>query len=123
MGEEGNLGRNGLLKRNNLSRINLLKELKLEPGDWYNYLRMDSEAQLELLENVTPRIRKCHSVMRRAITPHERLLETLRFLTTGRSYEDMKFSAAISPQALGVIIPEICAVVYEVLRKDCLKVS
>ena len=31
-----------LLKRNNLSRINLLKELKLEPGDWYNYLRMAS---------------------------------------------------------------------------------
>ena len=26
-----------LLKRNNLSHINLLKELKLEPGDWYNW--------------------------------------------------------------------------------------
>ena len=48
-----------LLKRNNLSHINLLKELKLEPGDWYNYLRMDSEAYLELLQKVTPRIRKC----------------------------------------------------------------
>jgi hypothetical protein len=27
-----------LLKPNNLSHINLLKELKLEPGDWYSYL-------------------------------------------------------------------------------------
>ena len=42
--------------------------------------------------------------MRRAVTPHERLSVTLRFLATGRSYEDLKFSAAISPQALGVII-------------------
>jgi len=48
---------------------------------------------------------------------------TLRFLATGRSYEGLKFSAAISPQALGVIIPETCAAIYEVLKKDYLKVS
>ena len=54
---------------------------------------------------------------------HERLSVTLRFLATGRSYEDLKFSAAISPQALGVIIPETCAAIYEVLKKDYLKVS
>ena len=67
-----------LLKRNNLSH-NLLKELKLEPGDWYNYLRMDSETYLELLQKVTPRIRKCDSVMRRAVSPHELLSVTLGF--------------------------------------------
>ena len=32
--------------------MNLLKELNLEPGDWYNYLRTDSEAYLELLQKV-----------------------------------------------------------------------
>ena len=112
-----------LMKRNNLSHINLLKELKLEPDDWYSYLRTDSEAYLELFQKVTPRIRKCDSVMRRAITPRERLSVTLRFLAAGRSYEDLKFSATLLPQALGVIIPETCAAVYEVLRKDYLKVS
>jgi hypothetical protein len=60
--------------------------------------------------------------MRRAIT-HERLRVTVRFLATGRSYEDLEFSAAISPQALEVIIPETRAALYEVLKKDCLKVS
>jgi len=60
-----------LLKQNNLSHVNLMKELRLEPGYWYNYLRMDSEAYLEHLQKVTLRIRKCDSVMRRAITPHE----------------------------------------------------
>jgi hypothetical protein len=112
-----------LLKRNNLSHINLLKELKLEPGDWYNYLRDGTEGYLELLQKVTPCIRKCISVMRRAVTPHERLSVTLRFLGTGRRYKDLKVSAAISPQALRVIIPETCAAVYEVLKKDCRKVS
>jgi hypothetical protein len=47
------------LKRNNLSHINLLKELKLEPGDWYSYLHMDSEAYLEICQKVKPRLRKC----------------------------------------------------------------
>jgi len=61
--------------------------MKLEPGDWYNYLRMYSEAYLQLLEKVTPRIRKCNSIMRRAITPHERRSVTLRFLATEKSYE------------------------------------
>jgi len=111
------------LKRNNVTHINLLKELKLEPGVWYNYLRTDSEAYLELLQKVTPRTRKCDSVMRRAVTPHERLSVTLRFLAIGRSYEDLKFSVAISPQAFVVIIPEICAAISEVLKKDYLKVS
>ncbi|VEN62449.1 unnamed protein product [Callosobruchus maculatus] len=44
--------------------------------------------------------------MRQSISPHERLTATLRLLATGRSYEDLKFSVAISPQALGQIIPE-----------------
>jgi hypothetical protein len=48
---------------------------------------------------------------------------THRFLATGRNYEDLKFSAAISPHALGVIIPETCAAVHEVLKKYYLKVS
>ncbi|VEN34344.1 unnamed protein product [Callosobruchus maculatus] len=35
--------------------------------------------------------------MRQSISPQERLTATLRFLAAGRSYEDLKFSVAISP--------------------------
>jgi hypothetical protein len=51
-----------LLKRNNLSHINLLKDLTLEPGDWYNYLRMDSETYLQLFHLVAPHIRENDSL-------------------------------------------------------------
>ncbi|VEN56727.1 unnamed protein product [Callosobruchus maculatus] len=44
--------------------------------------------------------------MRQSISPHECLIATLRFFATGRSYGDLKFSVAISPQALAQIIPE-----------------
>jgi hypothetical protein len=86
-----------LLKRENVSHVNLLKELKFEKNDWFNYLRMDENCYLKLLQHITPLIKRQDTVMRKSKSPHERLTVTLRFLATGRSYEDMKFSTAISP--------------------------
>lgn len=112
-----------LLKRDSLSHEGLLNELRLEPVDYFNYLRMDEQTYSELLSLLTPLIKRQDTVMRKAISPHERLTATLRFLATGRSYEDLKFSTLISPQALGVIIPETCVAIYRVLAKDYMKVS
>lgn len=110
-----------LQKRNSFSHTNLLIELKVNPKDWHNYLRMDEETYLELLSIISPLIRKQDTILRQAITPHERLTATLRFLATGRSYEDLKFSTVISPQALGQIIPETCDAIFNGL-KDYYKV-
>lgn len=60
--------------------------------------------------------------MRQAIPPEERLIATLRFLATGRSYKDLKYSIGIAAQTLGYLIPETCKVIYDILKKDCLKV-
>ena len=43
-----------LLKRDKISHTNLMKELKLDPDDWRNYMRMDESTYLELLNMVTP---------------------------------------------------------------------
>ncbi|CAH2000985.1 unnamed protein product [Acanthoscelides obtectus] len=109
------------MKREHYSHINLLNELKFAPKDWHNYLRMNEETYLKLLSMVTPLIKKQDTVMRKAVSPHERLTATLRFLATERSYEDLKFTTIISPQALGVIIPDTCEAIYKVLRKDYFK--
>lgn len=82
---------------------------------------MNEETYLKLLSLVAPFIEKKDTIMREAISPHERLTATLRFLATGRTYEDLKFSTIISPQSLSKIIPETCQVTYEVLKKDYLK--
>lgn len=60
--------------------------------------------------------------MRESVSAEERLVATLRFLATGRSYEDLKFSSIISPQLLGQLIPETCQRIYDVLRENYLKV-
>jgi hypothetical protein len=61
--------------------------------------------------------------MRNAITPHERVTATLRFLVTGRRYKDMEFSTVISKQLLSKIVPETCHELYNVLKEKYMKVS
>jgi hypothetical protein len=112
-----------LMKRTTYSHINLLSELKIYPRDWHNYLRMNEETYLNLLSLVTPLIKKQDTIMREAVTPHERLTATLRYFATGRSYEDLKYSTIISPHALSYIVPETCHAIYEVLKRNYLKVS
>lgn len=61
--------------------------------------------------------------MRASISPEERLVATLRFLATGRPYEDLKFSTRISAPSLLSIIPETCVAIYEALRTNFMKVK
>jgi hypothetical protein len=112
-----------LLQRSRLSHVELIKELRSSSQDYFNYLRMSEDNFMILLEKVRPLIEKEDTVLRAAITAEERLAVTIRFLATGRSYEDLKFSAIISPQALGKIIPETCKAIYSVLKNEYMKVN
>jgi hypothetical protein len=86
-----------------------MEELRSSSKDYCNYLTMSEDNVMSLLEKVRYLIEK---VLRTAITAEERLAITIRFLATGRSYEDLTFSAFISPQALGKILPETCRPIY-----------
>lgn len=115
--------REWLLKRDTLSHMPLLQEIRENnPDDFRNYLRMEDDCFLALLNLVSPLIQRQDTRMRQAVTPEQRLVVTLRFLATGRTLEDLKFSSAISAQALGVIIPDTCDAIMTVLKKDYLKV-
>ena len=79
-----------LLQRNKYSHMSLLNELRInEQNDFKNYLRMENDTFYELLNLVRPFIEKQNTIMRESITAEERLVATLRFLATGRSYEDL----------------------------------
>ncbi|KAJ8896497.1 hypothetical protein PR048_001841 [Dryococelus australis] len=106
------------LKRTSLSHTYLLNELRMYPLDWHNYLRMDEETYCRLSSLVASLIEKEDTAMRKSITAHKRLLVTLRFLVTGISYADMKFTAIISRQVLSKIIPETCVAIYTELKKE-----
>lgn len=84
---------------------------------------MNEDSFRLLLNLVKPFIiEKQNTRMRSAIRAEERLIATLRFLATGRSFEDLNFTTIVLPQALGVIIPETCKAIYIICRKDYIKI-
>ncbi|XP_068687857.1 putative nuclease HARBI1 [Montipora foliosa] len=82
---------------------------------------MDSVLFDELCEKLTPLIGKKNTVMRDAISAHDRLCVTLRFLASGCSYQDLMYSFRISVSSISKIIPEVCEALYNVLRDEYLQ--
>ncbi|KAM0734487.1 Protein ANTAGONIST OF LIKE HETEROCHROMATIN PROTEIN 1 [Formica fusca] len=100
----------------------LLRELREnDPENFKNYLQMDNSTFEYILNLIRPYIQKQDTVMRECITAEERLAATLRFLTTGRSLQDLKFSTSISAPVLCHIIPETYWAIFSALKKKFLK--
>jgi hypothetical protein len=58
--------------------------------------------------------------MRDAIPPSQRLSITLHYLSAGNTFEDLKFTSAVSPQSIGIIVMKTCTALIHSL-KDCIK--
>ena len=111
-------------KRGKYTYLNLLREISEAHGesDYKNYYRMNEQLFNELLKKITPYLTRKDTVMRDSLSVEERLALTLRFLATGRAFEDMKFSVIISPSAISQAVIEICEALIYVLQ-DYMKVS
>lgn len=122
--------RPSLIGRNTHGGIELINALRkddllagrIEDGQIRNFLRMTDSDFEWLLNLVGPKITKNDTNFRKAITPTERLLITLRFLATGDSYTSLMHLFRISKQAISKIVPEVCIAICEVLG-DQIKVS
>lgn len=74
-----------ILRRQEHGAHSLIKELSQEDHESYkNFVRMTKEDFTELLEKVSPLIAKKDTIMRKSISPAERLSLTLRYLATGK---------------------------------------
>jgi hypothetical protein len=76
----------------------------------------------ELLKKITPYLIRKVTVMRDSLSAEEILELTLRYLATGRAFEDMKFSVIISPSAISQAVIETCEAFIYVLQ-DYTRVS
>lgn len=65
-------------------------------------------AFLTFINFVGPNIGKRNTKFREFVKEEKRLVATLRYLATGRNYENIKFSTIISLQLLGQLIPQTC---------------
>lgn len=112
-----------IAKRKQYCHLNLLKEIQIsDPKDFQNYFRMNVHIYNKLLSMVEPLITKMDTNMRESISPNERLALTLRYLATGRTFEDLKYSAVIAPTTISKIVMETCEAIITVL-KDRIQVN
>jgi len=95
-------------KRGKYTHLNLLREISEThaESDYKNYYRMNEQLFIELLIKITPYLTRKDTVMRDSLWVEERLALTLRFLATGRAFEDMKLSFTISPSAISQVVIE-----------------
>lgn len=110
-------------KRDHYSHVVLLKQICLtDASDFTNYFRMSEDRYYYLLRLVEPFLMRQDTHMRKSLPVNERLALTLRYLATDRSFEDLKFSAVMSPASISKAIIETCEVLIYVLQ-DYIKVS
>ncbi|XP_046845253.1 uncharacterized protein LOC124439080 [Xenia sp. Carnegie-2017] len=80
---------------------NLIQEIRVTDHDVFrNLFRMDSILFDELREKLTPFIQKKNITMRDAISAHDCLCVTLKFLASGCSYKDLMYSFRISVSSI-----------------------
>jgi len=109
-------------KRELYSHCNLLNEIRFTyTEDYKNYFRMSEDKFEKLLNMIRPYLLRQNTNMRNCLSVEERLSVTLRYLASGRNFEDLKFSAVMSPSSISSSILETCEVLIFVLQ-DYIKV-
>ncbi|XP_053690751.1 uncharacterized protein LOC128739298 [Sabethes cyaneus] len=101
----------------------LYREIQQEdPRLYRNFVRLSSEDFNYLLQRVAPYIRKQDTILRKSISPEERLCLTLRFLATGDSYKSLMYLFRIPSNTVSTIIPEVCRAIFNVLKDDFMSI-
>ncbi|XP_073431999.1 uncharacterized protein [Dendrobates tinctorius] len=93
----------------------LYSELQASPEKFTDYNRMTQETFNYLLGRVKEVIRRQDTQLRRAITPEERLLVTLRFMATGETLSSLHFQYRIGISTLSGIVADTCRALWNVL--------
>jgi hypothetical protein len=87
----------------------LLEELRLEDVPAFrNFLRMEPELFVEILNRVRDRIWRQDTFYRRALDPGLKLALTLRYLASEDSYHSLMYSFRVPVCTISVFVPEVC---------------
>ena len=84
-------------------------------NEFANYMRMDGDLFLSILERLEPILRRRDMPSRRSVSPCEQLAITLRHLATVQNYPDLQFAYVWSRDTIYLIIPRVCDAIVNVL--------
>ena len=86
-------------------------------GDFVNYMRMHPAMFYELLQRITPRIRKS-TRYRKPLEPGLKLAITLRYLASGNSYKSLQYSFRFAHNTISLFIPEVCQALIDEYKDE-----
>ena len=87
----------------------LMEELRCEDANSFrNFVRVDPEMFVELVESATHRIWKEDTAYRKAIEPGMKVAITLRHFATGESYHSLMYGFRVPHNIISKFVPEVC---------------
>ncbi|KAM3909895.1 uncharacterized protein RB166_021521 [Leptodactylus fuscus] len=94
----------------------LYQELRLFPDKFAKFLRMTPEAFDRLLGMLADHLHRQDTTMRKAISPTERLVITLRFLATGESFASLHLQFRVGKSTISGIVRSTCHLIWQHLQ-------
>ncbi|KAM3930911.1 uncharacterized protein RB166_004391 [Leptodactylus fuscus] len=94
----------------------LYQELRLFPDKFAKFLRMTPEAFDRLLGMLADHLHRQDTTMRKAISPTERLVITLRFLATGESFASLHLQFRVGKSTISGIVRCTCYLIWQHLQ-------
>ena len=100
----------------------LMDELYDDNPELYrNYIRMDRQQFMDIVELISPIIERKNTRWRPAIDPRARLAITLRFLATGDSYKSLQYSFRVAHNTISGIVPDTCNAIVTAMAHEHLQ--
>ena len=105
-----------LLRRSNQGYYeNLMVELEREnPNLYKNFMRLDAAMFHDLVDQLTPHIKKKKTNFRKPLDPGLKVAITLRFLATGESFKSLGYQFRVAPNTISCFVPAVCRAIVKV---------
>ncbi|KAM3936050.1 uncharacterized protein RB166_003143 [Leptodactylus fuscus] len=94
----------------------LYHELRHDPAKFAEFVRMPPEAFDVLVEHMGPHLLHQDTNMRKALSPTERLVITLRFLATGESFASLHLQFRVGQSTISGIVRSTCHLIWQHLQ-------
>ncbi|CAH1972426.1 unnamed protein product [Acanthoscelides obtectus] len=96
--------------------INIYEGLRRYPDKFFNYVRMSMRSFDELLTLCRYDLLKQDTILRKSVSPEEKLFVTLRYFASGCTMRELHYNYRLGQTTLSTIIKEVCAVIWDKLQ-------
>uniref|UniRef100_A0A6P7FDT2 Nuclease HARBI1 n=1 Tax=Diabrotica virgifera virgifera TaxID=50390 RepID=A0A6P7FDT2_DIAVI len=100
----------------------LYEDLCDDETKFFQYFRMTKYKFYYILNKISADLTKQNTTFREAITPIEKLVVCLRFLSTGDSFRTIAFSYRLGHSTTQEIVGEVCKSIIKNLLSECMPI-